>query len=445
MHDDSLFSLSPLDGRYVSETQILRNYFSEFAYMKYRAVVELRYLSFLSTQKIIRGLSSKEKMVLESIGENFSLDDAKRIKQFEAETKHDVKAIEYFLKEKLAHSTLVDILPFIHFGLTSEDVNNLAYSEMLMAANNAVIIPQFQSSLTRLSRFASTHASDLLLARTHGQPAVPTTFGKELAVYVARLKKLEKLLKEFQFEGKLNGAVGNYNALYFAYPKVNWLKASEKFIHSLGLTPNLTTTQILPGDNFVEYVQILQRINTIFLGLSQDLWQYISRGLAMQVKDEKQVGSSTMPQKINPINFENAEGNLSVANNYFEMFIRKLPVSRLQRDLSDSTVKRTIGTAFGHTVLAWSSLEKGLGKISFNKKAALEELNSHWEVLAEAMQIYFKMHGDDKGYEKVKAALMGSTLDEPTYKALVQEYPALAKLTPSTYIGLANELVTSSK
>lgn len=437
---DSLVHLSPLDGRYTSVTQVLRPYFSEFALMKYRIHVELHYLLFLSRWKIIRVLKPKEKMIIRNILHTFSVDDAKRTKAFEAETKHDVKALEYFLKEKLATTTLRDLLPFVHFGLTSEDVNTISYALMLKESHREVMVPALSGALDVLHTFASAHVNSVMVARTHGQPAVPTTFGKELAVFYDRVKKLKKRVAAFRFEGKLNGAVGNYNALEFVFPKTDWIRFSREFLSSFDLTPNLVTTQIVPADNFIEYGLLLYQINTVCIGFCQDMWAYISRGLVQQKKDNRQVGSSTMPQKINPIDFENAEGNLAVANAYFELYARKLLVSRLQRDLSDSTVKRTIGTALGHTLLAWKSIEKGIMNISFDRAAAARELHEHWEVLAEAMQTYFKLHGDEKGYEKVKYLLMGKRLDEKTYQLLTRAYPPLAKLTPGTYIGLAKKL-----
>jgi adenylosuccinate lyase len=408
--------------------------------MRYRIHVELQYLLFLSRWKIIRVLKPKEKIIIRDLMHTFSIDDAKRIKTFERETKHDVKALEYFLKEKFATTTLRDLLPFVHFGLTSEDVNTLSYALLLKESQRDVMLPALSGALDLLHTFASANVKSVMVARTHGQPAVPTTFGKELAVFYDRVKKLKKRLAVFRFEGKLNGAVGNYNALEFVFPKTDWIRFSREFISSFDLKPNLVTTQIVPADNFIEYGLLLYQINTVYIGFCQDMWVYISRGLVKQKKDNSQVGSSTMPQKINPIDFENAEGNLQIANSYFELFARKLPVSRMQRDLSDSTVKRTIGTAMGHTVLAWKSIGKGVTKISFDQEAAALEINEHWEILAEAMQIYFKLHGDEKGYEKVKYLLMGKRLDEKTYQTLTRAYPPLAKLTPSTYIGLAKEV-----
>ncbi|MCX6792277.1 MAG: adenylosuccinate lyase [Candidatus Gottesmanbacteria bacterium] len=439
-NDDSLLNLSPVDGRYASVTHVLRPYFSEFALMKYRLQAECLYLEWLSRWKVIRLVKQKEKIIIKNIVRSFSFDDANRIKVFEDETKHDVKALEYFLKEKLEETTLTDLLPFVHFGLTSEDVNTLSYALMLKESHAEVILPALSSVLDLLHTFASANVKSVMVARTHGQPAVPTTFGKELAVFYARVKKLENRLATFRFEGKLNGAVGNYNALAFVFPKVDWFRFSKEFISSLGLSSNLVTTQIIPSDNWVEYFQLLAEVNTIFVGLCQDMWQYISQGLVVLKRDPKQVGSSTMPHKVNPIDFENAEGNLSIANSYFELYTRKLLVSRLQRDLSDSTVKRTIGTALGHTVLAWKSLIKGLEKISFNPEAARTELNAHWEILSEAIQVYLKIHGDAKGYETVKTATMGKQFDAKTFRRLVKKFPSLAKLTPASYSGLAKKL-----
>lgn len=441
---DELLTLSPLDGRYAFSTQELRPYFSEFALMKYRISVELEYLLFLSRQRIIRTVKPKEKIFMRHIVSTFSVADAGRIKTVEGETRHDIKALEYFLKEKLANSTLRDILPFVHIGLTSEDVNSIAYSLMLKDSQKFVIGRVLHDLLLQIRALALGTAGSLMLAKTHGKPAVPTTFGKELSVFYVRLNNIERDVRKFRFDGKLNGAVGNYNALAFLYPHVNWITYSKKFISSLGLVPNVTTTQILPSDTLIAYTSMLGRINGILIGFCQDMWLYISQGLLVLKHDAKQVGSSTMPHKVNPIDFENAEGNLMVANSYFELYVRKLPVSRLQRDLSDSTIKRTIGTSLGHTILAWKSLIKGLGAISFDRQAAASELNAHWEILSEAVQVYLKVHGDEKGYETVKDATMGKQFDAKTFRRAVKLYPALAKLTPYLYSGLAKKIAESA-
>lgn len=431
---NQLLSLSPLDGRYHAQTGPFRAYFSEFAYIKYRVIVEIRFLQQLSTWGVLPAKLTH----LQSIADGFSLQDAGKVKDIEKITKHDVKAIEYFLKKKIKQK---DILPFIHFGLTSEDVNNISYSLMISDAKKMIIDPVLEDLLSKMRAIARIHRKSLMLARTHGQPAVPTTFGKEMAVYFSRLNKTYKRIKKYTFDGKLNGAVGNYNALFFAYPHIDWIRFSNEFIRSFGLEPNIVTTQILPADSFIEYGLALYQVNAILIGFCQDMWNYISRGLVKQKRIDGQVGSSTMPQKINPILFENAEGNLQIANSYFELFARKFSVSRLQRDLSDSTVKRSIGTALAHSCLAWKAIAGGLADISFDKNFALSELGDHWEVLAEAMQIFFKMQGDDKGYEKVKSLMMGKTLDRNAYMDIVKKYPALANLTPSTYIGLAEKIV----
>jgi adenylosuccinate lyase len=436
----TLMALSSLDGRYALETLELTPYFSEFAFIKYRVRIEIQYLLSLSAWGIIRSLTKKETTMLLALEKSFSLQDAECIKKFEKETHHDVKAIEYFLKEKLEDSTCADLLPFVHFGLTSEDVNNIAYALMLRDAHKNSMLPQLMHLIDHLGKTSHHYADALMVGRTHGQVAVPTTFGKELSVYVHRLKKMEQTLQDFKFDAKLNGAVGNYNALVFAFPKVNWFRFSKMFISSFNLIPNLVTTQILPSDTLVSYGLHLLQINTVLVGLSQDMWQYISLEVVQQKKEKNEVGSSTMPQKINPIDFENAEGNALIANSFFELYARKLPISRMQRDLSDSTVKRTMGSALGHTLLSWKSLERGLKKISFDRHVSLQEVNEHWEMLAEAMQIYFKLHGEEKGYEKVKQLLQGKQIDKKAFQDLVKKFPALAKLTPAAYSGLAQKL-----
>jgi len=441
MNDEKiLMALSPLDGRYAPQTTELTTYFSEFAFIKYRVRIEIQYLLAFSAWHIIRAFTKKETAMLLALEKTFSLHDAVRIKTFEKETHHDVKAIEYFIKEKLEDSTCADVLPFVHFGLTSEDVNNIAYALMFRDAHKNSMVPQLVHLIDLLEKSSHRYADALMVGRTHGQVAVPTTFGKELAVYVHRLKKMEQTLRDFRFDAKLNGAVGNYNALAFAYPNINWLRFSKTFISSFELIPNLITTQILPADTLVSYGLLLLQTNTVLIGLCQDMWQYISLGLVAQKKEKNEVGSSTMPQKINPIDFENAEGNALIANSFFELFARKLPISRMQRDLSDSTVKRTMGSALGHTVLSWKSLERGLKKISFDTHVSLQEVNEHWEMLAEAMQIYFKLHGEEKGYEKVKQLLQGKQIDKKEFQDLVSKFPTLAKLTPAAYSGLAEKL-----
>ena len=353
---DELQAISPLDGRYSHETETLRDYFSEFAFIRDRVRLEVVYLIALSQDAhLIRELTPIELDILRSLNDTFSPDEAQQCKEYEQITRHDVKAIESFLRARLAPTSLSDLLEFLHFGLTSEDVNNLAQALELRYSRDKIILPALDRIIDKLGGFIHEYKSMPMLARTHGQPAVPTTFGKEMAVFYIRLKKQRTVLSTFGFEGKLNGAVGNFNALVSAAPQVDWLAFSEGFIHSLGLQSNLVTTQIIPYDNWVRFFYTLHLINSILLDLVQDMWHYISDGYLKLKLVATEVGSSTMPQKVNPIDFENAEGNLGLANAFFDHYGSKLPISRLQRDLSDSTVRRTFGTALGHTLTAWVS------------------------------------------------------------------------------------------
>jgi len=413
--NQNLTNVSPIDGRYAKSLVSLKEYFSEYAYIKYRVKVEIEYLiKFLQIKK-----TAKKYKKLQSIEDNFSVDDAQRVKEIEGKIHHDVKAIEYFLREKFKKLGLNKLSSFIHLGI-----------EIMVKWLNGLIIE---------------NKDKVMLARTHGQVAVPTTFGKEIANFNERLLKQQKKLKDFKFEGKLNGAVGNYNALQFVYPKINWQKFSKEFIEDLGLRTNFYTTQILPYDNWLEYFQIIYLINGILLGLAQDMWNYIMLDVLILKKEKNQVGSSTMPQKINPIDFENAEGNIQIANNYFELFQRKLMVSRLQRDLSDSIVKRTFGTAFGHSLLAWKGIVKGLGKISVNEIKTKTELDNHWEVLAEAVQTYLRSVGDEKAYEKLKDLTQGKKIEKKEYLEIISKLGLdkenkFRELTPEKYVGLVRLL-----
>ena len=447
MNRNSLYSISPLDGRYSEQVKELSQYVSEFAFLKYRVEIELIYLRELSQAGVIRKFSLQEVSLVNDISKKFTIEDAKEIKDTEDRVKHDVKAIEYFLRDKLTQTSLKDITRFIHFGITSEDVNNLAYGRMWKDLNDNQLIVELKVIIEKLSQIALVNKDSVMVARTHGQPAVPTTFGKEIAVYSNRLKKILRSLEVLKFEGKINGAVGNYNALVFAYPKVDWIKFSKTFIKKLGLIPNLTTTQIIPGDIAVRYFQLLQLLNNILIGMVQDLWWYISLDYLKLRKNDQEVGSSTMPQKVNPIDFENAEGNLELAIGILETFIRKFPKSRLQRDLSDSTVKRSVGAAFGYTLVAWKSIERGLGKISFNTEFALDELEVHYEVLAEAIQIHLKKQGDEEGFEKVKSLMRGQSINKKEFNNIIKNIPALAewKIDPKDYIGMAGKLVEAEK
>ncbi len=442
-----LHVLSPLDGRYADETTALREHFSEFAFLRDRVHVELEYLSALSKAGLFRPLTKSESAQLDSIWSVFSAADAESIRAHERKTRHDVKAIEYFLGEKLKDTSLRDLLPWIHFGLTSEDVNSIGQAIALRESSIAVMLPALDALLGSLRDFAKQTRALPMLARTHGQFAVPTTLGKEFAVYLARLKKIRADLAAHKFEAKLTGAVGNFNALQAAAPQVNWLSFSEKFIQQFDLDANFVTTQILPYDNWVRYFDILRLINSILIDFSQDIWRYISDGYLKQAVLEGEVGSSTMPQKVNPIDFENAEGNLGVANSLFNHYSQKLTVSRLQRDLSDSTVRRTFGSALGHTLLAWMNLCRGLNRIAPDEDKLKAELNAHWEVVAEGAQTVLRAAGKADAYESLKQQTRGRVLTEADYRSWLEAIDIddntrtrLQSLSPESYIGLAVEL-----
>ena len=417
-------SLSPLDGRYRSKTEVLRPFFSEEALIRYRVLVEVRYFQALAANPQVhdlKKLNASQQKALEKLLSNFSLAEAKKVKAIEKKTNHDVKAVEYYLKDKMgAIPGLKKQTEFVHFGLTSEDVNNLAYGLMVHAALKEVIRPELKRTISTLSGLAKRWSKIDLLSLTHGQPATPTTIGKELMVFVDRLQRQEQQLKAFTMQGKFGGAVANYAAHRAAYPKVKWEAFGHKFVRSLGLDPMQHSTQINPHDDLAELSHILQRINTIFLDLSRDMWSYISRGVFQQRVIAGEVGSSTMPHKVNPIDFENAEGNFGLSSALFLHLATKLPVSRLQRDLSDSTVQRNIGVAFGHHTLAVSSLQKGLSKISVNQKAVKKELEEHPEVLAEAIQMVLRKNGVQGAYEKLKKLTRGEKVTRADIKSFIE-------------------------
>jgi adenylosuccinate lyase len=439
--------LSPLDGRYAEMTAPLSGYFSEFAFLRDRVRVELDFLAALSKSGLSRPLSDSESAQLESILSNFSVADAESILEYERQTRHDVKAIEYFIQSKLQNTSLQDFIPWIHFGLTSEDTNSLGQAIALNESRNKVILPTLDSLLSALCDFALRYKSIPMLARTHGQFAVPTTLGKEFAVYIARLKKTRDDISAHRFEAKLTGAVGNFNALQATAPQVDWISFSEKFVSSFELAPNLLTTQILPYDNWVRYFDLIRLTNSILIDFAQDIWRYISDGFLKQAVVAGEVGSSTMPQKVNPIDFENAEGNLGVANSLFIHYAQKLTVSRLQRDLSDSTVRRTFGTALGHSLIAWTNFQRGLKRIAPDEQKLKAELNSHWEVVSEGAQTILRAAGQPDAYESLKEQTRGRILTESDYKTWVDSIDvddktraSLKKLSPETYIGLAVQL-----
>ena len=440
--------LSPLDGRYASAIAPLTNFFSEFAFLRDRVRVELNFLAALSKTGMVRPLTDSESAQLESILANFSNTDAELILDYERKTRHDVKAIEYFIQSKLQDTSLQDLLPWIHFGLTSEDTNSIGQAIALKESRDEVILPNLQSLISNLSDFALRYKSIPMLARTHGQYAVPTTVGKEFAVYTARLKKTHDDIAFYRFEAKLTGAVGNFNALQAAAPQVDWLSFSEDFVSSFDLEPNLLTTQILPYDNWVRYFDLVRLTNSILIDFAQDVWRYISDGYLKQAVVAGEVGSSTMPQKVNPIDFENAEGNLGIANSLFTHYAQKLTVSRLQRDLSDSTVRRTFGTALGHSLLAWSNFQRGMKRIAPDEEKLTAELNAHWEVVSEGAQTILRATGKPDAYESLKEQTRGRVLTEADYRSWVESIDVddnvrvqLAALSPQSYIGLAAELV----
>ena len=445
---ESLLSLSPLDGRYAQITAPLNEYFSEFAYIRSRTRLEIAYLIVLSQETdLFRTLSQDELDFLQALSDNFSLDDAKRVKKLEKTTRHDLKAIENFLRDRFARGSLLDCLPYLHFGLTSDDVNLTAVALDLRDARDHVLIPVLDKIIAELRNFAREYKSTPMLARTHGQAAVPTTFGKEIAIFVARLEKQREKLANHLFEAKWSGAVGNYNAQVVGAPKVDWLKFSEKFLRDLGLEPTPISSQIIPYDNWLEYFQILQLINGILLDLAQDMWRYISDNMLKLRVVKGEVGSSTMPQKVNPIDFENAEGNLGLANALFEQYIRKLPISRLQRDLSDSTVRRSFGEALGHTLVAWQSVVKGLDRVEGHAPSLNATLESHWEVVAEGAQTILRSANISSAYQQLKSLTRGRTITEKSYQNWIEELDVdesiksrLLALSPQTYVGLAEEI-----
>lgn len=448
-------SISSLDGRYAEKTKELAPYFSEQALMSYRILMEGEYLIALSASRKV-GL---RKLTLEEIKKVRSLhklseQDFEKIKEIEKVTNHDVKAVEYFMKGKLAKTSLKDTIEWIHFALTSEDTNNIAYALILSDSLDQVMIPAISKIISELNTLAKKYKNLPMLARTHGQSASPTTFGKEMKVYTLRLEKRLEELRSIQIESKLNGATGNYNAHHVAYPKVDWASFSKKFIESFNkgrdqqLKQNAVTTQIECHDSYVAIFDIIRQINTILMDFNHDMWRYISDDWVGQIPKAGETGSSTMPHKINPIDFENSEGNLGLANALFEFFARKLPVSRLQRDLSDSTVERAFGTAFGHSYLAYNSLLKGLSKIKVNEAKIREVLNDHPEVITEAIQTILRREGAEMPYEKLKELSRGKQVTLADIRAFINTLDIsdkvkkeLLKISPENYTGLASKLV----
>ena len=445
-----LSNISPIDGRYEKDTQELKLFFSEEALIKYRIKIEIEYLITLCSAHIkeLKPLSSVKKTELRNIYNKFSTNDAKQVKKIEEKTNHDVKAVEYFISDKLKRSGSAKLIPWIHFALTSEDINNLAYSLMWQEGLIHVYLPTLKKVISKLKTLAKNYSSTAMLAMTHGQPATPTTIGKALAVFCNRLQRQTTHIKEHNLQGKLGGATGTWGAHIATYPNVDWLQFTQRFIKSLKLEPNLITTQIEPHDSIIESYQSIIRINSILIDFCQDIWLYISREIFKQKRIADEVGSSTMPHKINPINFENAEGNLGISNAILSHFSAKLPISRLQRDLSNSTVLRNQGVAMAHSLLAIKNIIKGLNRLAVNKDKTLEELNSHWEVLAEAIQTILRKNGQRDAYEKLKELTRGEKMSRVTINKFINslELPKadkeyLLNLTPETYTGLSSKLV----
>ncbi len=447
----SLTNLSPVDGRYAGKVDSLRPILSEYGLIRFRVLVEIRWLQALADEPAIVEVppfQEATKTHLESIIADFSLADAERVKEIEKTTNHDVKAVEYFLKERIASvPELVKVSEFIHFACTSEDINNLAYSLMLKEARDKELLPDMDDVIEAVWVLAHEYAGQPMLSRTHGQPASPTTMGKEFANSAMRLVRQCERLAEVELLGKINGAVGNYNAHVVTYPEVDWPRFARDFVESLGLQFNPCTTQIEPHDCLAEFFHALARFNTTLMDFNRDIWGYISLGYFRQKTVAGEIGSSTMPHKVNPIDFENAEGNLGVANALFGHLAEKLPISRWQRDLTDSTVLRNIGVGIAHTSIALQSTLKGLSKLELNPAAMEADLAANWEVLAEPIQMVMRRYGIEKPYEKLKELTRGQRIEPETLRRFIGDLaiPAEAKqrlleLTPRAYIGLAESL-----
>lgn len=452
MELSALTALSPIDGRYGEKTTQLRTIFSEYGLLKYRVQVEVRWLQKLASQENIPEVPALSQLATEHLNqiiENFNEQDAKRIKEIERTTNHDVKAVEYFLKEKVSsNEELHAINEFIHFACTSEDINNLSHALMLKTARETVLLPYWQQLIDKITSQAKEYRDLPLLSRTHGQPATPSTIGKEFANVAYRLQRQFKQLQSIEILGKINGATGNYNAHMVAYPQVDWHKLSEEFVCSLGLEWNPYTTQIEPHDYIAEFFDCVARFNTIVIDFNRDVWGYISLNHFKQKTVAGEIGSSTMPHKVNPIDFENSEGNLGIANAIMNHLGSKLPISRWQRDLTDSTVLRNLGVGIGYAVIAYQSTLKGLNKLEVNQSYLLEELNRNWEVLAEPIQTVMRRYGIEKPYEKLKELTRGKRVDAQGMQLFIEsldlpeeEKARLKQLTPANYIGFATSFV----
>jgi adenylosuccinate lyase len=449
-----LTALSPVDGRYASRCAELRDLFSEAGLVRARVRVEIAWLRALAGPKGVpemQGLSPADLALAETIARDFSTADATAVKAIELETNHDVKAVEYFIKRRLeGHAGWRSRLEFVHFACTSEDINNLAYGLLCLEARERVLLPRIDNLASALRAMAHAHADDAMMSRTHGQPATPTTLGKEVAVFVHRVRQAREVLAHIPIRGKLNGAVGNFNAHLAAYPAIDWPALCKHFVETLGLEWNPYTTQIEPHDWMAEYFDALARCNTVLLDLSRDFWGYISLGYFRQKVIAGEVGSSTMPHKVNPIDFENAEGNFGVANALLRFMAEKLPVSRWQRDLTDSTVQRNIGVALAHSDLAVQSISRGLVRLEVDRGRLAADLDANWELLAEPIQTVMRRYSVPEAYEQLKSLTRGRRLDAAAVAAFVDQLPIpeaekrrLRELTPAGYIGAAARLARS--
>jgi adenylosuccinate lyase len=446
----SLTAVSPIDGRYASKTEDLRPIFSEFGLIHHRVLVEIRWLQHLAASPAIGevpAFSEHANKILDGLVDNFSEDDAQRVKNIERTTNHDVKAIEYFIKEKIAGNAELDaVSEFVHFACTSEDINNLAYALMLREGRNQIILPLLDEIIDAVRQMAHEYAAIPMLSHTHGQPASPTTVGKEMANVAYRLQRQREQVADVNLLGKINGAVGNYNAHLAAYPDVDWAGMAKTFVESLGLTWNPYTIQIEPHDYIAELFDALARYNTVLLDFDRDIWTYISMGFFKQKTVAGEVGSSTMPHKVNPIDFENSEGNLGLANAIFAHLAQKLPISRMQRDLTDSTVLRNLGVGLAHSVIAYQSSLRGISKLEVDQTRLAAILDDNWEVLAEPIQTVMRRYGIEKPYEKLKELTRGQRVNAEAMQTFIEnldipeaEKQRLIKMTPATYIGNATD------
>jgi adenylosuccinate lyase len=450
---EPLTAISPIDGRYADKTSDLRAVFSEYGLIRHRVLVEVRWLQALAAHPGIPevpAFSQEADHRLNDIVDNFDLESAGRVKEIEHTTNHDVKAVEYFLKEQIGETPeLVAVQEFLHFACTSEDINNLAYGSMLLDARTRCLLPVMDELIESIRGLAHRYADQPMLSRTHGQPASPTTMGKEMAVFAARLKRHRARFADVRLCGKMNGAVGNYNAHLAAYPTLDWPAMASDFVAELGLEWNPYTTQIEPHDYMAELFHAHMRFNSTLIDFCRDLWAYLSLGYFKQKLVQDEVGSSTMPNKLNPIDFENAEGNLGVANALLEHMAGKLPISRLQRDLSDSTVLRNLGVGAAHSLVAYRSCLLGISKLEVNPQALASDLDDAWEVLAEPIQTVMRRYRIDKPYERLKALTRGRSIDRQTLHAFIEslDLPAdektrLLALTPASYVGEGENLAT---